>query len=499
LNPWVREAVGDELGCQLEFSIDPVTVVARGAAIFASTQPLPEIGWDDIPSGTWRIEIEHQPVGNIQDPDIGGRVTGPDGASVEGYTIELVDAKTQWRSGRITLAADGVFMTQLYAENQRRHRYDIELYDTTGSRIDTHPEYVSYTLGCVPENPPAAMTIGVGLSNGSVATSVKKGTKLPARKSMDHYTVLHLQSGNEKDQLRIPLLEGEHSRAARNHGIGAMVISGADISRDLPAGSLIEITVIMDEQQRVRLQAYVPSLDMDIPEVPFNPQMLHSSLDELVEEADLQKKRLQEARTEARRTEAQEAEDRLTQIDELEQQIDRSIEAAKDDADAIAEVDRKLRELGARIDEVEDSIEWPKMLEEAEESRADAQHIVEEYGKSADKSRLQELENTLRQAFDSMDAELLRRCIDDLDILRIDVLNKQPGFHLARFDWLVEQKETMRDTAQAEQIISLGRRALGNNDIEALLAANRQLLSLLPEVKREESLHVNIGTTNVMR
>ena len=146
-------------------------------------------------------------------------------------------------------------MTQLYAENQRRHRYDIELYDTTGSRVITHPDHVSYTLGCVPESPPATMTIGVGLANGSVAIYVDKGKKLPCRRSMDHYTILHLQAGNEEDQLRIPLLEGEHSRAKRNHGIGTMVITGSNISRDLPAGSLIEITVIMDEQQEVRLQA----------------------------------------------------------------------------------------------------------------------------------------------------------------------------------------------------------------------------------------------------
>ncbi len=41
LNPWVREAVESELGAALEFGIDPITVVARGAAVFAGTQHLP--------------------------------------------------------------------------------------------------------------------------------------------------------------------------------------------------------------------------------------------------------------------------------------------------------------------------------------------------------------------------------------------------------------------------------------------------------------------------
>ena len=38
LNPWVREAVQAELTNKVEFGIDPVTVVARGAAIFTLKQ-----------------------------------------------------------------------------------------------------------------------------------------------------------------------------------------------------------------------------------------------------------------------------------------------------------------------------------------------------------------------------------------------------------------------------------------------------------------------------
>ena len=52
-----------------------------------------------------------------------------------------------------------------------------------------------------------------------------------------------------------------------------------------------------------------------------------------------------------------------------------------------------------------------------------------------------------------------------------------------------------RDPGQAEQIIAQGRRAINNNDIGALKAANRQLLSLLPHDVQEEARHVNVGGT----
>ena len=497
LNPWVRDAVQAELGSRVEFGIDPVTVVARGAAIYASTQVLRDEGATLVPAGTWRMEIEHKPVGNVPDPDIGGRVMAPGSQSTEGFTIEFVDLKTQWRSGRITLGAGGVFMTQLYAEKQRRCEYAIELCDATGSRISTSPSTVSYTIGIPPEdNPPAAMTIGIGLANGGVATYISKGTKLQARMSMDHYTMTPLRAGHSEDELRIPLIEGEHHRAERNHGIGMMVIKGSDIRRDLPAGSQIEITLIMDTSQQIRLRAYVNSLDEDF-EMTFDPQMKHSSLGELSKDAQQQKERLTAVRVEAERTNALKGEAALSRIDDqhLLDQVDGLLEAAESEPEAVAQLDRRLRELAAAVDEVEDSVEWPVLLEKAEESRTTTEQAVSEHGERGDRSRLSSLKGELQRAIDAGDRDVLRRCIDELDELVYHIWDRQPGFHVARFNWLVERAQSMRDPGQAEQIIAQGRRAINNNDIEALKAANRQLISLLPCDVQEEAKHANIGGT----
>ncbi len=497
LNPWVREAVQSEIGSQVDFGIDPITVVARGAAIFASMQELPVDHAEAGPKGTWRIQIEHKPVGNIPDPDIGGRVMAPEGQNAEGCTIELVETKSQWRSGRITLGAEGVFMTQLFAEKKRRCEYAIELCDSTGSKIPASPETVAYTIGTLPdEHPPAPMTIGVGLANGSVATYIAKGQSLPARKSLDHVTTISLRAGQEEDDLRIPLLEGEHLRAERNHGIGSLPIRGTDIRRDLPAGSDIEITVIMDKNQQITVQALVPSLDEDF-EIEFDSQMNHNSLDVLRQEAEEQKTRLAKAREKAERTEALKATDVLSRIEDqqLLEHVDTLIEAAENDPDAVAQLDRRLRELAASIDDVEDSVEWPELLEKAEESQSDTEQAVDEHGETSDRSRLRSLKRELQQAIDAGDPDLVRRYIDELDTLYVQVLHRQPGWHVARFNWLVERLQSMRDPGQAEQIIGQGRRAINNNDVDALKAANRQLMSLLPRDVQEEYRHANVGGT----
>lgn len=497
LNPWVRDAVQAELGSHVEFGIDPITVVARGAAIFASTQTLPRDTSVAVPEGTWTIEIEHKPVGNVEDPDIGGRVIAPQGQSTQGYSIEFVDTKTQWRSGRMQLGAEGVFMTQLYAEKKRRCEYAIELCDTTGSRVTTSPDNISYTIGIPPEeNPPASMSIGVGLANGSVASYIKKGTKLPARKTMDHYTTLPLRAGNAEDVLRIPLLEGEHARAERNHGIGVMMIKGSQISRDLTAGSQIEITLLIDKSQQVKVQAFIPALDEDY-EMSFDSQMNHNSLAELQGQFQQQKQRLEKAQQKAKSIRSSHAQKALDQIEDqqLIDQVMSLLQAAESDPDAVAQLDRRMRELASVVDEVEDAIEWPSLIEQVEELLSVAERVVSQHGQNSDRQRLDSLKEEVQRATAIEDPDLMRQDIDELNGLIVDVLQRQDAFHVQRFEWLVEQAQSARDPAQAQQIISQGRRAINNNDIDALKAANRQLVSLLPHGVQNQANHANIGGT----
>jgi len=490
LNPWMREAVAQDLGAPLEFSIDPVTVVARGAAIFAGTQRISKSGDADVlPSGTWRAEIEHEPIGNAPDPDIGGRVFAPSGRDPKGCTIEFVDTKTKWRSGRTTLGAEGVFMTQLYAEEKRRCEYDIELCDTTGTRLQISPERVAYTIGVIPDKPPLSNTIGIGLANEEMLPYIQKGTKLPAHGTNDHRTVVALRAGHAEDMLNIPILEGENSRAVRNHLIGKITITGADIRRDLPAGSEIEVKVMIDESQQISAQAYVSALDEDF-HVQISLQMSHESLDELRKQVAEHQKRLKEAREKLGKNRTLKADAALARIEDeqLLQQVDALAVAAEQEPDALRQLDRRVRDLAAAVDEVEDASEWPGLVEEAEKNRKGCEEIVNQHGDASDKNRLNSLVGEHQRAVDSGDPGLLRRVADDFGALTFKVLDGLTAFHVARFNYLVGRLQSMRDVAQAEQVIAQGQRAINNNDADGLKAANRQLINMLP---REEQLKVD--------
>ncbi|PYS70296.1 MAG: 2-alkenal reductase, partial [Acidobacteria bacterium] len=113
LTPYLREFLADPkegLGIPLEFSLDPLTVVARGAARFAGTQRDESVSAEPVPAGHLTIDLlNYKPVGNDTEPFVGGRVVSANGEDVGDFTIEFVSTQDRngWRSGKIPLSPDG--------------------------------------------------------------------------------------------------------------------------------------------------------------------------------------------------------------------------------------------------------------------------------------------------------------------------------------------------------------------------------------------------------
>jgi len=145
-----------------------------------------------------------------------------------------------------------------------------------------------------------------------------------------------------------------------------------------------------------------------------------------------------------------------------------------------------LLDLRAALDEVEDALEWPGLLAEAEERLKNLREVVEQYGDSTQKQTAGAMERETRDAMQTRDADMLRRKIAETNSLAIRVLREQPGFWVGWLRYLEERKATMRDSSQAELLIGQGNRAINGNDLPGLKAAVQQLIGLLPADQQEE-------------
>jgi molecular chaperone DnaK len=491
LTPILREILSAKLKIPLESRVDPLTVNAQGAAIFAGTQPMPKDVIQKrrpVPTGQYSVELEYEPIGNESEPLVGGVVIAPEGKSLVGFTIEFAEAKTKWRSGKISIAAEGKFMTNVHA-GERTNEFLIELRDGAGNLCPTVPDRFNYTLGMTISGQPLIHSVGVALANNEVQIFLSKGTPLPAHKRSIHRTTVPLKKGESGTLLKIPVVEGENIRRDdRNSLIGTLEISGASIRRDLPLGSEVEITIDIDESRLVQTKAYIPILDEWFDDVH---ELVKGTADpqKLADEFKREQARLEEVRGKAQQTGIAPADKPLQRIQDegMVHDVEASLAAAEADPDAAQKCEKRLRDLKSAIDEVEDALEWPTLVSEAEKQIENTREIVDKYGKGDDRRDFDSLEKETRAAIAAHNADLLHQKIEQLGSLTTRILIEQPGFWVGWLEYLEERKSHMRDQALAEQLIAQGRHAIDTNDINGLKAVVRQLIGLLPVDEQREA------------
>lgn len=484
--PYLRSRLADSvhgLGIELEASVDPLTVVARGAAVFAGTQRIKMAPAKSMPGSTYGIEFDYKPIGPDPEPVVGGRVVSAAAESLAGYTIEFVNSQSRppWKSGKVGLAPNGAFVTNLWAERGRTNLFDVVLCDATGRQLPTDPASVPYTIGMVITEQPLIHSLGVATASNEVRWLLEKGAPLPARGRANLKTAFAVSKGNAGDVIRIPVVEGDNARADRNQHVGVLEIQAHQVKRDVPAGSDVEVTLDMDESRLLRVKAYVPILDEEYENV-IKLGYERADADQVVKSLEAEKRRLEEVRKKVEATKDSGGAAAVSRIDaeRMVFHVEGGLSAVASDPDAAHEASAKLTRLRAAIDEAEDAVQWPALVAEAERMTTGAHEMIREHGEPADEQGLKGHEAEVKAAVQAKDPDILKRRLDELRAFVFRILDRKGFMQVMWFKDLMERIDQMRDRALAEQLIARGRRAIESNDIEGIRAANRQLAGLLP-------------------
>ncbi|HEX2133599.1 MAG TPA: Hsp70 family protein [Actinophytocola sp.] len=479
--PYLRERVAAELGIPLDFDQDPMTVVARGAAIFAGAQPL-DLDPVAPPPGTFRVELAYPRVGPDADPVVTGRVAGP--GTLPELSVELVDEESDpaWRSGRIRLSDRGHFSTTLWATRGRRHTYRIELTDATGTVLPVTPDHLTYTVGGVEAGQSLGTSIGVGLDGNRMLPMVERGTPLPARRVLTLRTTVGVRRGEGGGMIRIPVLEGDHARGDRNRRIGRLEVLATQVGRTVPAGSEVRLTVEVDTSRLVHATVDVPLLDEVFDHtINLNTETAPAHRD-LATEAEAELARLATVRERQRSAQSPLAGLHLSRIDEenLPAEVERLVVAAAASEDEALAAAKRVIDLRVATDAVEDELRWPELVRDAESITTEARGLVETNGSQHDRDSLPAYERGVGEAIESRDADLLRQRIDELRRHVARVLDRGPLLQLMIFQQLAERRGEMRSPALADRLLAEGREAVDTGQHDRLRTINPQLADQLP-------------------
>lgn len=391
--PVVRQmlsAPGTGLGIPLESSIDPLTVVARGAAIFGARKMITTPVDGETARGQYGVAITAPPLSADTDIQVAFTFTAPSGAPPDfsGHTLEVLNtsARPAWNSGKIALPPDGRLMTSVVGRQDTDNVFHLQLFDSVGRGVELTPGQFSTTVQGV--NPPPSTlphSIGVALADNTVRVFMPRDTSLPAKRTEKLHTARHLKAGDPAKLLNVIVLEGERARADRNKHTGRLSIGGEDVTRDVPYNEPIEITLDVDRSGIIRATAYLPILDEFFEEV-LKLESTTPTPDELNERLEAVKKRTAELETEATTLECAEAAAALTafshggQIDDLS----RLHQAAATDNDAARQADDQMIVAHLSLDKAEEHLAWPRLVHstrDAIETNLDSDTKISEDGR----------------------------------------------------------------------------------------------------------------------
>lgn len=490
LAPYLRDRLADPkegLGIPLEFQVDPLTVVAQGAAIYAGTQPLQKREGPPVPVQPGQFTLaftDWQFMGSDPEPPIAGVVKAPAGENFEGLTLEFLnaDARPQWRSGQIPLSPTGGFIATLRATKGRPNRIQVELRDRTGRLLPvvTTPDPLTYLVGVDLPSPPLPHSVGVELVNDEVEWLLEKGQELPARRRKTLLTAFEVRQGQTGDVLRIPVVEGEYPRADLNRRIGRLEVQAHQVKRTIPIGTEVEVTIDIDQSRLVRAKAFLPLLDDEF-ECVIDYHRDVASAAALKQALEQERERLRKLRARVNEPTAQHILDQIDQ-ERIVEEVAAAIEAMGAEPEAGDRADKRLIDLKAQLYRIENALKWPDLVQEAKELLPAVRDLVSEHGSQEHRRRLQRLEAETEEAVRSGNADLLTQRLDALRRLGRVVLDEVDALPLIYFEKLCKQetRAQMRDQARARELIVAGNRAIQNKEMGRLRAINLELSDLLP-------------------
>ena len=475
LTPCVARQIHFDVGIEAKHYVDPMTIVARGAALFASTQRLPA-GLRKRRGAAIELHLEYEAMTTDPSPLIVGKVTSPM-PPPPGLEIVMVRDDGGFTAPRARVQPNGAFAVDLSLAPSQLNVFEVGAVDGAGNPLPTEPDTIKMLHGFSIARPPLSQSVGIGLSDNNVHWYLRKGAVLPARQTVTHQTTVSLRRGQSGEAIHVPLVQGESGRADRNKVIGVLHIHADKIDRDLPEGSTVEVTLAVDESAQTTGRAYVPALDQWFEEiVRFDLETKPAA--DVGKSLQDQKSRLEQLASLADDLETT-PEQHDARIAEVEALLDEG------DRDSIDLADQMVRMMSQDLDAAEDGGKKSRLAAELEDLRQRATEVIEQDGEPADKRQLAILLAEADKALVRGDLDLVERKIDDIRSLNLTVMTRQPWFWAGYLEYLIKEAEKLGVLDLTRKQFERGMQAIQRQDYHEVPGVCREILQMFPSDERE--------------
>jgi len=365
----VREMLQEQITPRIDTSIDPMTAVARGAAIFASTVDVSEAvvaETRDVAKIQLKIDYEPTTVESFELITIKINEDQNSAAIPSELFLEVVRGDRGWSSGRVNFNATGeVIDVQL--EEGKSNIFEINLYDGKGDSIGCEPGSINILQGVRVGSATLPYSLAVGIQSTKkgfgIVTGViglERNKSLPATGTVKGLkTQQDIRPGVKDDVIRIPIYEVESgadgSRLINNQHVFDAVFSGEIFPALLPKESDIELTVKCKADGSIAVSAFFPYLDLTEEIERASHSREGASAEWLREEIGKANRRVDALFSNEHVTDVVAVSSLKQGLDELSESLDNGGE----NVDTRMQVLENLRKRSQELDKLEEDLKWP--------------------------------------------------------------------------------------------------------------------------------------------
>ena len=487
----LREMIRKQITSKINISIDPMTAVANGAALFASRENIPEgVRVKDHTKIQLKVSYQADAVETEQKVGIKVLRDKTDGEVPEKLFVALNRMDKGWTSGKVELKGDAEIL-DVHLEAGKSNGFEILITDEKGTTHPCEPESISMIQGfkvaeavlpfdlCVD-----AFEIAVGRQQLTTLKGLQKNHPLPAKGSGTYRTSEDVRPGKKQDIINIPIYEGKAgTKAIYNDFRGIVKITGDELNGLLPKGSDIELKIEIDQSEAIKVTATFPYLEdqmvEDVLEKSKRSAVTKNFLKKELKKAQSNLEKLEDEYTDL---DAIKVEEIRTGLNEL---ID-SLEKGGSSADTREEILNNMREYCNEIEVLESTGEWPKVMQDLTKAIEGLEMSIEEYGGEKATQLLKQINAQVKTVIDAQDVKMAKRLTQQIDSISFAVVDQGAGVAMEislikGFDDNFDMHD-WKDEGQARNLINQAKGIINANNAtkEILRPIVGQLYQLLP-------------------
>ena len=479
-SPLIRRMLKEQVSENVDSSIDPMTAVAIGASLYASTIDN-EVNEEELKSKDVILDISFPSM--TVDASLWIPVSIKSG--IDKALVQFTRGDHAWDSGKVEVDTKGNIIEISLNENTI-NSFKVECFDAQGHRLNVFPHEFTIIQGSDVGSATLPYDISLAIFNEKKDRDVilplkglERNKTMPAIGVVNGlHTNVQVRAGVETDVLRIPLYQADNGAFGKSAVYYELVcevaIDGDDVDTTIPKNANVDITVKVDKNEQMTVEAYFPDQDVSVSKTidTSKKQKIEDAKDFADEYLPIAKRSLNSLKYEGH------------DVTNIEEQLE-SVEQEHANSSESKMVMQHLKEVLRKIEEFEDGTEWERVESELRDEFDRLEKINAAFGDSKTTQAVNALRGQVDEVIRKQDCKMGHELIEIITHLSFQLNMVNECIAIIRgmnrdFDSI-----PWKDRARARQLIDKGLADINNQPTrDKLQPIARTLFELLPDDER---------------